>query len=261
MNRVIRIFAAAATLALTSQTHAADLPLPEDGWASWQVEAAERAPAYCCWNSWDASEGVTKACNLDEDRRGYGTRNNERTDAIRVYARFTNRKLDRLHTLAAACPVKTATPIQKLEGISTDDSVRWLMSLPRRDDLEHEVPASLAVHQGALALDSLKKLARGDARADTRQHAIFWLAQRASADVEGVISATMRQDPDGGVREHAVFALSMLPEERATKALIAAAEDRSLPREQRKRALFWLAQSETDGAQRYLDKILLGAIR
>jgi hypothetical protein len=261
MDRVILGLAAAAALALDAQTLAADLPLPKDGWASWQVEASERAPAFCCGDSWDASVGKTRACDLDEGRRGFGTRHNEKTDAIRIYARFIDGKLDRLHTLAAACPVKTGTPVDRLEGIRTDDSVRWLTRVARRDDLEHEVPASLAVHQGALALDSLKKLARTDASTETRQHAIFWLAQRGSADAEAVISAAMRGDPDGGVREHALFALSQLPDDRATTALIAAAEDRSLAREQRKRALFWLAQSEAEGARQYLDRVLLGASR
>jgi len=58
------------------------------------------------------------------------------------------------------------------------------------------------------------------------------------------------------VREQAVFALSRLPDERATQALIAAAEDRSLAREQRKRAVFWLSQSESSAALAYLDKVL-----
>ena len=58
------------------------------------------------------------------------------------------------------------------------------------------------------------------------------------------------------MREHAVFALSLLPGERSTKALIAAAEDQSLSREKRKRAVFWLSQSERASAQAYLERIL-----
>jgi hypothetical protein len=259
MRRLVHGLAAAAALAFAPAIDAADLPLPKDGWASWEVDAAERAPAFCCWDSWDTSVGKTQACDLDGNRQGFGTRGNARTDRVRVYARFKSGRLDRLRTLAAACPVESRTPIQILDGIATDDSVRWLMSLAGRDDLDHEVPSSLALHRGTLALDALKKMARHDPRAETRQHAVFWLAQGGSTDVETNIQASLRTDPDGGVREHAMFALSMLPDGRATKALIAAAEDRSLPREQRKRALFWLAQSEAEGARQYLDEILLGA--
>jgi hypothetical protein len=38
--------------------------------------------------------------------------------------------------------------------------------------------------------------------------------------------------------------------------LIKVAEDRTLSSEQRKRAVFWLAQSEEEGAQAYLEKVL-----
>jgi hypothetical protein len=34
------------------------------------------------------------------------------------------------------------------------------------------------------------------------------------------------------------------------------AEDRSLSREQRKRAVFWLTQSESEAAQAYLERVL-----
>jgi HEAT repeat protein len=75
-------------------------------------------------------------------------------------------------------------------------------------------------------------------------------------EAERVIGEAIRKDPDGDVREEAVFALSQLPDERATRALIAAAEDQSLPREQRKRAVFWLSQSRSDAAMAYLDRML-----
>jgi hypothetical protein len=47
-----------------------------------------------------------------------------------------------------------------------------------------------------------------------------------------------------------------LPDDRAAKALIEVAQDQTLPREQRKRAVFWLSQSESDAAQAYLEKVL-----
>ena len=50
--------------------------------------------------------------------------------------------------------------------------------------------------------------------------------------------------------------LSQLPGDRAVKALIEVAQDQSLSREQRKRAVFWLSQSESDAAQAYLEKVL-----
>ena len=82
------------------------------------------------------------------------------------------------------------------------------------------------------------------------------LAQAGAAGAEEAIGAALRKDADDHVREQAIFALSQLPGERATLALIKVAEDRSLSREQRKRAVFWLSQSESSSAQAYLDKVL-----
>ena len=75
-------------------------------------------------------------------------------------------------------------------------------------------------------------------------------------EAEGAIAAALRRETDGGVREQAIFALSQLPDERATRALIRVAEDKSLPREERKRAVFWLSQSDSSAAQSYLEEVL-----
>lgn len=102
----------------------------------------------------------------------------------------------------------------------------------------------------------LIKLGNSDRDADVRAQAWFWLAQSGSAGAETALLAAARGDQDDHVREQAVFALSQLPDERSTKALIAAAEDQTLAREQRKRAVFWLSQSEADAAQKYLETVL-----
>ena len=314
-------------LAQASQVHSAELALPKDGWASWQVEAVEGAPALCCWNSSDEREVARTSCQLDRDPSYFGTRDHETTDAARVYARVVGGKVERLRVLSATCQVETATPIQELGAVATDDSARWLITLSKssagadeNNDLGENVLAALAMHRGDPAHNALVAVARGDSRAETRKRAVFWLALlrgKAGADVatsimfndkdaavrkhaafaitqsksprvaaelirlgntdkdgdvraqawfwlahtgaaqaENAIAAALRKDDDDHVREQAIFALSQLPEERATRALIATAEDQSLSREHRKRAVFWLSQSQADAAQAYLEKVL-----
>jgi len=319
--KVTAIAAASMTLLLGAQARAADLSLPKDGWVSWQVDAVENAEAWCCFE-WNNHDSTPQTCHLDGDDHGFGTRDHATTDAVRVYARFAHGKLERLRTLAAACPVETRSPIQKLDGVATDDSARWLIGLAQHDELEHEVLASIAVHRGNVAFDALSNMARTDSRHDYRKQALFWLAlmrgqpgadiatnamfndkdpdlrkhaafaitqsksthvapdliKLGNTDTDGdvraqswfwlahmgapnaeqAINAALRKDQDDHVREQAIFALSQLPDERSTRALIAAAEDRSLSREQRKRAVFWLAQSKSADAQTYLDKVLVG---
>jgi HEAT repeat protein len=103
----------------------------------------------------------------------------------------------------------------------------------------------------------LIRLGNTDKVGSVRAKAWFWLAQTGAPEAEQAISVALRKDGDDEVREEAVLALSQLPDERATRALIALAEDQALTREQRKRAVFWLSQSESASAQAYLEKVLV----
>jgi hypothetical protein len=315
-----------AGFALIAPASSAELTLPKDGWASWQVDAVEGAPAMCCWSSWDDRDASRASCKLDSKEGNFGSRDHATTDAVKVYARVTAGKVEKLWVLSATCPVEAATPIHDLGNVATDDSARWLVTLSKSsgDDTKHEfkenVLAALAMHRGDLALNELTAVARGDGRVESRKTAVFWLAHlrgaagaevatsvmfndqdpkvrqhaafaitesnspRVAADLtrlgntdkdgevraqawfwlaqteapssEDAIIAALKKDADEHVREQAIFALSQLPDERATRALIGVAEDRSLSHEQRKRAVFWLAQSESAGAQKYLEKVL-----
>ncbi len=333
LNRSLRVLAPFLVAAFLMPATAAELTLPRDGWVSWEVPAVDNAPAWCCW-SWHERKATGTSCNLDGNPDGIGMRHeNEKTDAVKVYARLATGKVERLQVLAAACPVETKTPIASIGTIAGDDSVRWLIAQARLRDtdatpnqpIDESALAALAMHRGDLARDTLANYARGDDRAKTRKQAVFWLAMlrgeegaditssvmfkdadpevrqhaafsmtlskspRVAADLirlantdktgevraqawfwlahtgapaaEQAIADALRKDADEHVREQAIFALSRLPEERATRALIATAEDRSLSNEQRKRAVFWLSQSEAAGAQAYLDQVLARVAR
>jgi hypothetical protein len=314
-------------LGLSSPARSAEIELPRDGWASWQVAAVDSAPAWCCF-SWNDRNATPSTCRLDGSREGFGTRqDNATTDAVKVYVRSAGGKVERLQVLSASCPVETDTPIQQLGDVFPDDSARWLSARAKNsgdDAISHwslgeNALAALAVHRGEVARGTIASLARSentktrklaifwaaivrgeegaalassvmfnDAEPEVRKHgafavaqskskrvaadlirlgntdnvsdvrgqAWFWLAQSGAPEAESAISAALRKDSTDHVRDKAIFALSQLPEERAPRALIAAAEDQSLPREQRKRAVFWLAQSEQASAQSYLDKVL-----
>jgi hypothetical protein len=317
------------SLVFGPQALAAELKLPADGWSSWEVAAVDDAPAWCCWsNGVTARNGAWATCKLDGNQDGFGSRDDQTTDAVRIYARTVGGKVDRLRTLSASCPVEAATAIHDLGTVAQDDSARWLIDLGKQADqgnvkrhrIGDTVLAALAIHRGNFARDALAGMARSDARKETRKQAVLWLAQvrgaegaditssvmfndqdpdvrehaafalgqskspRVAADLirlgntdkvgdvraqawfwlahtaapeaENAISAALRKDNDDDVRERAIFALSRLPGDRGTKALIAAAEDQALSREQRKRAVFWLSQSESDAAQAYLDRVL-----
>jgi hypothetical protein len=265
MNLVTRVGLVLVCAALTP-AKAAEPKLPRDGWVSWQVAAVDGAPSWCCFPNWNDRDPARRSCNLDGGRNNYGTRDSDpSTDTVKIYARQTGGRLDRLQVLSAACPVETKTPIQPLGDVAPEDSIRWLVAQAKQDrrdaatgqPIGENALAALAMHRGDPARDAMVGFTR-DPRVETRKGSMFWLAmvRGAEAESERAITAALRNDADEEVREQAVFALSRLPDERATRALIGIAEDQSLPREQRRRAVFWLAQSESDSAQAYLEKVL-----
>ena len=327
--QAIRAALCVVGVVLASQAHSAELTLPKDGWASWQVAAVEGAPDWCCWSSGDDRDASPASCKLDEHSGNFGSRDHKTTDSVRVYARLAGGKVERLRVLSASCQVDAKTPIQEIGGVTADDSARWFATLTnggdgKDDHFRENLLAGLAMHRSEFAQSALTEIARGNGSFETRKKAVFWLAmvrgipgaevvssvmfndkdpdmrqhasfamaqsksprvaqdlirlgntdkdgevraqawfwlaQTGASESEAAIAAALKKDQDDHVREKAIFALSQLPDERATRALVAVAEDRSLSHEQRKRAVFWLAQSESAGAQKYLEKVLAGNV-
>lgn len=126
------------------------------------------------------------------------------------------------------------------------------------EDDEVREHAAFAVSQSKSpdAASDLIRLANTDSDPDVRAQGWFWLAKTGSSATERAIDSALRKEINDDVRKRAIFALSQLPDERATKALIAVVRDQSRTSEDRKQAMFWLAQSESTTAQAYLDEIL-----
>jgi HEAT repeat protein len=144
-----------------------------------------------------------------------------------------------------------------LRGTEGADIVSPVMFNDPSSEVREHAAFALSQNKAPRVTADLIRLGNTDKSGDVRGKAWFSLAQTEAPESEQAIGAALRKDADDDVREQAVFALSQLPDERATRALIAVAEDRSLAREQRKRALFWLSQSESASAQAYLEKVLM----
>jgi hypothetical protein len=310
-----------ATSIAVGNTAAATLQLPRDGWVSWDIETVADAPAWCCFE-WNSNRAQPRTCQLDGRDHGYGSSSDQHTvDSMRVYARFSAGKLERLRALATTCPVQTLTPVRAIDGVAAGESIAWLNRIVTpHTALSDDALAALAVHRGSAAAQALQRIAKSDthvgnrkqamfwatqvrgeeglqmtlpflatdADARVREHAAFavaqtkrpaaiqalirqgredastqvrsqawfWLAQTGAAEAEASILAALTGEKSRHVRDQLVFALSQLPEPDNVTALVRVAEDRAMERDVRKQALFWLGQSESDAALRYLDRLL-----
>lgn len=158
----------------------------------------------------------------------------------------------RVGDLSAATDLGEAAPAEL---------ARWLLNLARESDGE---PGEDAVFALTLVRDvepwaDLLVIARdGRVRADTREDATFWLAHAAGAAVAADLEDLADDgDVDLEVREAAVFALSRFDDEdRAVESLLKVYRETVDPRI-KKRALFWLGESDDPRALALFETILL----
>lgn len=93
---------------------------------------------------------------------------------------------------------------------------------------------------------------------ETRRDAVFWLGQMAGETVTANLAQLVAEDTvDRAVRESAVFALSQQPHGEGVPALIHVAQTNRDP-SVRKKALFWLGQSNDPRALTLFENILAG---
>lgn len=144
----------------------------------------------------------------------------------------------------------------QVRGADAESQIEKLMFNDENPDFREHAAFSLSQSEAPGKVNALIRLGKKDADTDVRSQAWFWLAQIGATEGEAEIQKAIRDEQSSDVRERAIFALSQLPDERATKALVDVIEDRRLSNEDRKRALFWLAQLDSDPALTYLERIL-----
>ena len=94
------------------------------------------------------------------------------------------------------------------------------------------------------------------ARNDTRKNAVFWLSQAAGDEAtKGLTELAEDDDENRDVRDQAVFAISQLKDNEGVPVLIRLARTNRDPKIRRK-ALFWLGQSDDPRAFKLFEEIL-----
>jgi hypothetical protein len=145
--------------------------------------------------------------------------------------------------------------LAQIRGPEARKEIEALMFKDRDPEFREQVAFAYSQSNIRNRSTALIRLGNEDSNADVRSQAWFWLAQTEAEESEAAIAHAISHDKSSDVREEAVFALSQLPDERATKALAAILEDRSLDKDIRQQALFWLAQSDSDTAFTYVEKL------
>ena len=224
--------------------------MTRDGWHTWRVTAVDTSADWCCYD-WNSGYATRKRCDLDDHRGGYGSAdiNASPPETMQIYALVESGKLTRVRALSAQCPVTSARPVNDLGPVTAADSVGWLRQhVSTRSGLNAQLLAAIAVHDGDEARDLLVGYAERHDELRVRKDALFWMGQVRSQETVSVIERIAYQDPDTEMRQHAIFVLAQLPNEAGIEALFAVVKNRASNHDDRKKALFWLAQSDSDRA-------------
>ena len=143
--------------------------------------------------------------------------------------------------------------------VSAKDAAQYLLELARTSaghaGEEAIFPATLA--DSVTVWPDLFRIARNeDVPRATRKSAVFWIGQAAGdAVTKGLDSLAEAHDVDRDVRESAVFALSQQRNDVGVPALIAIARTNKDP-DIRKKAIFWLGQSDDPRALALFEELL-----
>ncbi|MBB5207607.1 HEAT repeat domain-containing protein [Chiayiivirga flava] len=239
-------------LGLSAQALAAapHLPgAPRDGWVSYRVPILAGRAAPCCHDH--GSGTLRNSCDLDRDN-GFTISDSDAPsqpgDELTVYVRFADGAVDRLRALGAACPVRSATPVQAV-GIDAGTSLAFLRGLVEAragSGRKHGSPAddalgAIAYHAEPSATRTLADLAAAGAPSSQRENAIFWLGVARGRDGAAIVEDIVRNDADVRIRRHAVFALSQSDAIDVHATLLDLART-DADDEVRSQALFWMAQ-------------------
>lgn len=180
------------------------------------------------------------------------------TGPVRLTLRVRGGRVSALH-VAVGGAWRPRSDVTDLGRVPASLAARYLLTLARQSDGEAGGQAVFAatLADSVTTWPDLLRLARDpDVPSATRRSAVFWVSQAAeAAATRGLDSLAGDDGVDREVREQAVFALSQRPRDEGVPALIHIASTHRDP-EIRRRAIFWLGQSNDPRALQLFEDLL-----
>lgn len=151
---------------------------------------------------------------------------------------------------------QTAFWLGTSRGAKGFEVLKRMLAGEQSDHVRGQIVFGMSLSKEPDALKTMIDTARNDKSPYVRQQALFWLAQKAgNRQAAEAIGDAVSNDADRSVKEHAVFALTQLPHDQGILLLINVAKTNADPAV-RKKALFWLGQSNDSRALDFIAQIL-----
>ena len=147
-----------------------------------------------------------------------------------------------------------------LGEISAPAAAKALIAIASKERRADKAIFGAIIADSAVVWPDLLALAKNTSVANSiRKDAVFWLSQAAGdAATKGLAEMAEDDSEDREIRDQAVFALSQLPHDQGTPILIRLAKSNKDPKVRRK-ALFWLGQTDDPRALQLFEEILTKA--
>jgi HEAT repeat protein len=178
---------------------------------------------------------------------------------VRVSLRMRDGKVSEATTRVAGRWRSQSAGTTDLGLVPAREAAEAMLALARTsgEDAGGELITAATLADSAVVWPELLRMGRDNGLPlETRKQAVFWLSQAAGEEAtRGLDSLAVDDRGDLEVREQAVFALSQRPSDEGVPALIRIARANPSP-EIRKKALFWLGQSDDPRALTLFEEIL-----
>lgn len=243
----------------------ATTPFASDGWYTWRVDAVDDAGDWCCF-SYNSGNVREAGCSLDNADRNYGiSRNAEmpvqpHSGELQIYARFDGEAITQLRALSPWCGVESATPWNDLGKVTAVQSIGWLSdNVGSKRSLQDARLMAIAAHAGDESRQILVATARAPGNRQLREQAIFWMGQLRVVETRDELLELINSGDSQRIREQAIFSYAQSPADDRLDVLIAVIEDPNKAMQDRKQALFWLAQTDSAAGVDYIQKLVMGS--
>jgi hypothetical protein len=179
---------------------------------------------------------------------------------VRVALERADGRVLRVRTYVGGRWTPVAGRVTDLGMVSAPRAAEYLLSLAEgTPQLKGDPIMAAVLADSSVSWPSLLRMARNTSLPkDTRRQAVFWVSQEAGeAATRGLADLAGDGGQDREIREQAVFALSQLPHDDGIPVLIQVARTNKDP-DIRRKAIFWLGQSEDPRALALFEELLAG---
>lgn len=221
-------------------------------WIAWEVPANESGSQACC-SSWREGATARCGCGLEDrdgtslgDKRTSGAVSLESATRVVVFVRVQAGAVQRVAAYAADCEVDAGgRALVMLSGVKPADSIAWLSGLAVSAGGERRAHSgalmAMAFHAASEADAALERIALRPEAGKPSEDAVFWMGAARGRTGFETVRRVLKTAANEGLREKAVFALSISKEGDAVPVLVDLAKT-SASAKVRGQALFWLGQ-------------------